>query len=564
MSDDTTTTASLPYKILKQRHPDYDAAMLRELDDLYVGGYQLRKNVRKYLPQLEGEHPTRYEERLKTASYINYFAEIVDKFCGDLFAEQPSAHVAPEDGSDEPQPPPDREFYAAFARDADQADHSFANLLEEVTRRALVFRVGILGLDLPSPTGEDVPSRAAEDALGLRRVYALKVLTESLTNWKRDARGDYDWMVLSTSSLEQTDPTSPSLCVEEFKIWRRVTADGVSVTVRWEKYSVAHDPNIALKDDDLVPLVASGTVSFERIPVMCFELPPGLWVGNKIGPLALEHFQRRSALVSAQNKNLVSIPVVNLGSEVGEPGGELPSDAQQNPNRGNDPIGAYRRKGWVVLGKDDRLSFAEPSGQTYEVIDKQLESLKDEMHRVVHMMAASVNNSSSALGRSGESKMADVEATAVVLGALGRMVRSFAERVYTLISGARGEKDTRWQVDGLDTFEVDDRAAVLEEALQVDNVGIPSKTFKTEYKKHLASKLLPDVDPQKIEAIGKEIEAAVQTELDLMAQMAKDPAQIEPNDGGTVSADPNGSPMPKPNGARLVRKRKAPVATATP
>ncbi len=39
---------------------------------------------------------------------------------------------------------------------------------------------------------------------------------------------------------------------------------------------------------------------------------------------------------------------------------------QQNPNRGRDPVGEFKGRGWTVIGSGDDLGFAEPSGRADE------------------------------------------------------------------------------------------------------------------------------------------------------------------------------------------------------
>ena len=160
-----------------------------------------------------------------------------------------------------------------------------------------------------------------------------------------------------------------------------------------------------------------------------------------IGPQALEHFQRRSSLIGSQNRSLCAIPWVALGSEVGAPHGALPSEAGQNPNRGKDPVGKFAQKGYLELGGEDKIGFAEPLGHCYELVDKQLNSLKDAMFSVTSQMAASITGSSStALGRSGLSKQKDTEATAKVLKN-SLEVTSVRRLLYVLnLGSARGKR----------------------------------------------------------------------------------------------------------------------------
>jgi hypothetical protein len=271
-------------------------------------------------------------------------------------------------------------------------------------------------------------------------------------------------------------------------------------------------------------------------------------VGNKLGVLAREHFQRRSALNAAENKSLFAIPYVKLGPEVTAPGAAMPAEVQQNPSRGRDPRGEFNRRGYVVLGKDDGIGFAEPAGTAYELVDRQLEKLVDEMFRVVHQMASSVSATKQALARSGASKGEDRRATEIVLGAYGALVRDFAKRIYDCLSAARGE-DVVWTTHGLDKFELEDRDGILKEALSLDAIAIPSATFRKSYKTKIALALVGNVPPETQDVIREEIERGVEQEGELDAHARAQPIEDDDNrdeDGPPAFGRSRGGAAPSP------------------
>src|SRR5690606_30155967 len=209
----------------------------------------------------------------------------------------------------------------------------------------------------------------------------------------------------------------------------------------WTTYRTEpYDPKVPPQDTDDLRLHEEGVTSFPFIPIVPFELPKDLWIGNQIGKIQLEHFQRRSSLVSSQNKSLYSVPLIKLGSEVGELHGAMPAEVQMDPNRAQDPRVAMAAKGYMVLGKDDDLLFPEPSGRAYEIVDKQIDRLADQMHLIVDQMAASIQATATALGRSGESKRADRSSMEIVLSALGEEIRQYALKVYRAVAAIRQER----------------------------------------------------------------------------------------------------------------------------
>lgn len=551
-ADEATTRRSMRFGALTQKHPEYDASLLEEIETLYVGGYALRKKADKFLPALVDENPRLHDQRKASVAYQNYFGQIVDQFCSDLFS-QPLTVAPAADASDDSTPGdvPDRVFYPAFEKDADRRGQAFADLAKSVMSTALKQRRGILAIDAPNE--EPAESKAIEDAKAVApnekaRIYAYELPIETLIDWRDDDIGGFRWAIVWTTTNERKDPSGDrAKTIETFMVWSFV--GGVAC---WERYESTWGGDVPKPTDEtLIPLVDAGATKFRRIPLIRLELPEGLWVGNKIGPQALEHFQRRSELVSAEKRSLVAIPYIKRGPEIGAPGESLVSVTQENPHRGANPVEESRRRGWVGIGSGDDLGFAEPEGKCYELVDRQLKDLKTEMFRVCHQMAASVDASPAALGRSGESKQEDGAATAIVLGALGNYARTFALAVYKTISEARGE-NVSWTAHGLDSFEVDDRAQVLEEALDVDQIGIPSPTFKRHYKYNLATKLIGTADPQTLATIKQEIEDGVEAETemkDLEREARQDAINNPPDPNAAPAAPPVAAPRPPPTNA---------------
>ncbi len=528
--------ASLPYGLLNAEHPcsdnerGYTPALWRELDLLHRGGYAIQVAANEFLPKAVGESAPRHKERLGLAAYIGYFGQIAGVYSASLFAQPVS--VTPAGDADDPNTPgelPDPGVYEDFARNADLRGGSFVELLRRVANSGLVKGKSLIGIDFPAaPAGVDVITKADSDRLGLARPYAFLLEPEELIDWEHDEVvrrrvelegggsvefeiGRFAWAVLRRVVARRPSPTEPRPApVEEFKIWARGGDDGV---VRWALYRTPpQKPGQPLRPEDMISRVDEGATAFCEIPIVEVVIPDALWLGNVIGPLNKEHWQRRSALLAAQQRSLLVIPLVKLGPEIGAVHGEMPAERAQDPARGDDPVERYRQQGYFVLGKDDDLSFEGPPTEAFTIVDKQLDGLVDEIHRVSGRMAASISSTANAVGRSGASKAIDRADFTTVLLALGAIFRDGARRIYDVIAGARNE-DVTWTVHGLDAFEGDiDRAALLEEALQIDAIEIPSRTWKVERKISLALKLQPGMDPATRAQVAKEISAAIPDE----------------------------------------------------
>jgi hypothetical protein len=241
------------------------------------------------------------------------------------------------------------------------------------------------------------------------------------------------------------------------------------------------------------------------------ELPDSVWAGNQIGPLAKEHFQRRSDLAGSMCRNLVEIPYVKRGPEVPAVHGGM-SMTQQNPNRGADPVGEAMAKGYTAIGSEDEIGFAGPSGRAYELASKSCAELRDEIFGAMNTMALCLANTSEAVGRSGLSKREDRSATLVIQDFLGTRVRETAAEVYEVVADGRGEEGTAWIAAGADSYDDDDRSELVGEATEVEMLTIPSPTFKRKYATKLALALVPKLSPVEKKAIEDELQANITDE----------------------------------------------------
>lgn len=507
------------YGTLKQQNPAYRPKLWSKIDDLYSGGFTILEHAERYIPQQINEPVDRYKERITLASYMNYLGMVVDAYAANLFAQEPVITPSDEKATVD-------EFWAEFADDATLRSESFSKLLRSCFTTSLLKRRALIGCDFPT-VADRAETRAAEDQSGAAHGYAFEIPVEDMLDWEysevvtREVElndggkvcysfGLLSWAVLRREIAKRATPEdSRSTFIEEFKVWR-LDPSGIAT---WQTFrapprkSGDHAPSDALD----LPLFAEGATTFNQIPIVELEVPDGLWIGNKLGPIALEMFRRRSALNASETRHLFPVPVVKLGPEIGAVGGALPPDVQQNPGRGNDALDPLRRMGGLVLGHEDSFDFAEPKGNVLELVDKRLRDLVDEFFRVAHMMSASVSSTSKALGRSGSSKAQDHRGMTVILEAYGAIVRDCASRVYDLIADGRKE-EVDWKVHGLDKFDVVDREIVLDEAKSIGAVDIPSPTFRVHWQTKVAIALLGNVPPEIQTTIQKEIQQGVAAE----------------------------------------------------
>jgi hypothetical protein len=540
---------------LQQTHPDYAPARWEQIRDLYEGGWSILDDAAKYLPRMVGEREERYQERVKQASYIPYLGMIADAYVAGLFKHDLAVTPQCEDGKAAPDVKVD-DFWRDFGSDVDLRGNAFSMLMRDVALNALLYRKALVSVDLPRL--DLLPAtRAEEDAMGAARAYAFTTCREELVDWQHETRvtrtaefgqdkkvswtiGLFRWAVTRRHVVERKTPDQARTRHDEYTVWEMV--DG---RASFARYRVTEE-DAKDKEKDLQPY-EKGTTEFTRIPILELEIPPGLWLGNKLGPLALEHFRRRTNLNAAEMRTLVPTPVVYLGSEIPGVSEALPSAVQQDPNRGRNISERMAGQGYLALGEKDRLEFPMPATEGMTLSKERLAELVDEMFRVSHMMAASVSSTSTAAGRSGASKAEDRNSTNVVLSALSFIVRDFAVCIYDFVTLVRKE-DTRWVATGCDSFAEVDRATLLEEAGVVGMIAIPSRTFRVEYTKRIAFGLVDDLSPEQQQQIGKEIEDGIKEEdvelapkVDPLAK-GEVPEDEEDDDEDGQPVNPQGKP----------------------
>jgi hypothetical protein len=172
------------------------------------------------------------------------------------------------------------------------------------------------------------------------------------------------------------------------------------------------------------------------------------------------------------------------------------------------------------MSAGDRIEYIGPSAEPFKHAMEQANNLRDEMYRVVHSMAASVDNSGAALQRSGESKSMDLRHTAVVLKWLGQRLSEHAVEVLKLVQAGRGDPEVEWTIHGMEEFDAPDMDQVLKEAQAIDTISIPSATFQRIYKFKVAKEALgDDADGETLDEIQTELESNITNEQFTMEAM---------------------------------------------
>jgi hypothetical protein len=508
-----TERALIDYKTLSTtRHKLYDADYCGKIRVLYEGAktlwdaLQSPTRIRQEIfPPHLGEEPDVYAERIKRSCYVNYMSQLVDYIVSTLFSDP--VRVTAGGGDEDMKPGSVEPFYDDFYRNtAHPAARpvSFNETLRRVVLDALLFRRAWLLVEFPKKPLDDagVPvtptSRYDEELLEAggeyRRAYCCSVDPECVYDWEKSEDGELAWaMVHDKDYPRATVDAKRTLCVETFTVYDRTS---------WTRYVWEYDDEKSKpKDSDGPTRTESGKHDFGCVPLLSFEIPCGLWAGGKMENIAVELFNKLSALSWGQYRSLFQIVAVTL--QTPDPKDGFNPIAEDTRRAVNQTMGPGRV--WVGAERD-QIRYIGPDTAPFAEARAYLSELRDEMHRVLHQMAQAVDNSGAGLKRSGESKKMDQAAGAIVSRELGRIFRDVTVTIYTTVAAGRNERDKIWSVSGLESYDEVGTAELVVEAVQLEQVNVPSPTWQAIRKHDLAIKLTPGLTDEQKDKIYEELE----------------------------------------------------------
>jgi hypothetical protein len=463
------------------KHPEYivRTAMWRKYHDLYAGGEQLKAHAHEYLTRRQKEPNDVYAERLSRVFYENYVGSIIDWYAATLFRREPELLL---EGSDQPG----RRFFNAFADDCDLKGTGLSDFFRARLIETLVCGSSLILADFP-PVSGPLATRAEEEAAGASRAYLVDFPAESLINWSRDARGNYEWIVLRSSYLRRPELDGSESIRET--IWRYYDRTHYRTYRRQESAdSLIEDcSSEAAGEVELIRQGKHALSKLQRVPLFELKVSEGLWLMNKAGLLQLEHFNKSNALSWALTMGLFATPVVY-------------SDRDWNQIVGE----SY----YIQLGSNDRFGWTEPEGHVYQIAAENLTRLQEEIYRVCYLLTQARGTQSSASAQSGLSKLRDFAITQEVLRAYGDAVKDCMKRVLRSIAAAR-EDELEIGISGLDDFDIRDFSGDLEDAKQLLSLDVNSRTLRKQVLKRLAFKYLCDVRQDVKDQIAREIDEGV-------------------------------------------------------
>ena len=490
--------AAIVRKVLSAHNPALDVPYLARLRALYDGGYSLLHNptvLAELFPKHRQESEKVYEERCKRAIYIAHASEIVDYITSSLSGDPIRMKTATSDKLDD--------WYTKFAADVSPPGgekcslHTFAR---SQATEMLITRTAWARVDMPAPGEFD--SLATQERAGNLDAYVVPVQAETVIDWNDGAGGGLEWVVLEDcQSPRPSFDVGRDSIVETWTIWTRTG---------WAKYQVVRKEKEPVELEKPVNKLKEGEHGFGRVPLIRTSLPKGLWAMDTLESPAREHFNKRSALAWSEFQSLLPELYEFKGPEEATDAAPI-SETQEDPSRATKQT---RGPGYVQeRGHQDKAAWIGPSPEPFKETRLSLAELRDNMHQVMHMMAMSVEQNKTALGRSAASKKEDRASTDVVLTALGQYLREHITGIFEMVSRGRGDRQyvDQWQAEGASQFATDSADTIISRGVELAAAPqVKSPTFQRIVQKDLAAAWLGEkATEETMQIVEKELEENV-------------------------------------------------------
>lgn len=590
---------SVPFLILDRRSHDYEnnADLWANLALMYEGGWEIRTRAANFLWQRHKEPQDVYQSRVQRFNYFNlletglgYYVsylfrrepeiDIIDKVnrrplvdttaseirpvsAGDLKLGEPTppgreasnklanpdtSPVSPEDEDNSKEGPVINtandeagKFYTQFRSNVDRANTTVSSFFSKIMTQLLLNGKVYILTDL-EPVQSQVANRQQAEALGADKPYVLIYNTNDIINYRTDREGNLVWVVIKSARVDQETPFKPVVVIDQWWVYdqtswalyehRRPVEPGsgnTTMPMTAQGSGGAHSPNPKTAD-----LVASGLHALHhvgRCPVRMFQAPEGLWLGKRIYLPLLSHLNEDNALGWLLAQTNLAIPVITgAGLEIGG----------DNDTSG---IKYYSEITAIALPANATFTWSSPPGTASQTCMDRLESLTQEIYRLMYLQDQGRPSSSVGSQRSGRAIEMDKMPSREVAETLGRCVRHMISKMYQDVIDSRKEGDVvsisvrgysfLENYVGLDLSDVD-RLKVL---------GMPSPTLMRYAYKLIARHYMQDAPSHVTDIAIAEIDNYLSDETVLeFAQSTFQPIQ---------AADEQGLLKPAPIPARV-------------
>lgn len=506
---------TVTYATLTARNPLIaDLELTRDRQAMYAGGAAVKARARRFIHPQPNQPEAVYRARLDRFVSEDYAGRIISHFANMLCKSPPSA-VATRSGRELHDHETD--YYSALKENCDRAGTDIDVMFKGLFTDAATTGLGWLLVHSPQDmSGLEPPENRADwEARGLGNLWLEKLDYEAVTDFECDESGNLSLAIVHRVAKPRLSVGSNRDRVIE--TWEVYSAAGAATDV--ETFRIEYSAKDgAPKPDTVVPSIDLRPLPFGQIPLICLSFGPGLHLMATLESPQIAH----TAALNAENWALGLSAYSQLLLNVADP------DGFAGPKVG---------PGWgIVLGKDDKCSWLEPSGNAFDALNRAKVDAREAVYRLGSAMALGANSDAVSVGRSAESKAIDHEASRIALRAWADQLKEVVQRTYALIANVRGESVT-WRVDGCDDFDI---VAYLE-ALKMLRDGLDGPVHSPQARAALESRaleaLLPDATLQQRDVMRRETLAAIVNEPTSAQREANELAALHGAVHGNDNAD---------------------------
>lgn len=484
---------SVPFQILDRRSHEYEsnADLWANLALLYAGGWQITLHASNFLIQRHKEPQDVYQSRIQGFNYYNLLATGIGYYVSYLFRREPeidiidkvnrrplidttNSEIRPITNGDiklgTPTPPgrtnkladPDLspvspadadnstegptintandeagKFYTEFRTNVDRAHTTLSEFFSRVMTQLLLNGKTYILTDL-EPLKSQVSNRQQAEALGANRPYVLLYNTNDVINYRTDREGNLVWCVIKSARVDQESPFEPVAVIDQWWIYnqtswalyehRRPVEPGSGNSTPSSSPATA-PAGVNVKTAELVASGLHALHHVGRCPIRMFHVPEGLWLGERVFLPLKTHLNEDNALGWLLRQTNLAVPVITgAGQEVG-------SDSDTSG------IKYYSEISAISLPTNATFNWSSPPGTATQTSMDRLESLTQEIYRLMYLQDQGRPSSSVSSQRSGRAIEMDKMPSREVAETLGRSVRHMIAKMYQDIIDSRKEGD---------------------------------------------------------------------------------------------------------------------------
>lgn len=506
---------ALTFDQANAEHPSYKerVPIWHNIDLLTSSGHRLQKEAYKLIPQLPGEEPELYQNRISKVTSRNLLGNCIKDQVTRLV--NGTINVSHLDS--------DAQFWSDFRGQTDGKRRPEKELVSDLFTTLLKFKVAYLQVD--KPRALVAPRNRQEELMLVGNPYILLHRPQVVIDWEEED-DTLLWVKMRQLSVYHPDPFSDPEYIATWTIIDDAVIAKYSAAVELGKdgqitgLKPSNPPtSLSAEGKATIPLSAEPVAhGLGRVPVVRVELKDEMWVGDLAYLKALEHLRTDSS-----KANVLSYAYIQrYYSEVPVPDSHLPTE-QVAATYVGDKEAIKTGLGYVL--KADQFVFAEPKGEIVDRINTTLKQIETEVEQLVSLGGANAEP-----GRvqqeSGYAKEFDYLKQQWALQEYGGVIVRALEDTYQMVNRFRGGNPEDVQLSGLDSFGIDSLDDMLNNLQRLSLVlgtmstlqsNLPLLVFNMLYEK-LVMLLIPSAPPEIINQVKDQLTTVTFTQPEATAE----------------------------------------------